>query len=395
MRDGLWKTCLFLLLIVCAVTGCLETNGGSQARSPGVPLPVGLMNLPAGGVLEVNVYMDDGVIPWFSDDIDMDVSAVDLEFVAPEGEHTFTVMFVYFDAEFVREDAEPWELARWVSAPVMVSAGGSLALNVDEYSYADSDADGFSNAEELTARTDPGAPGDFPDVPAGILPDGLWRGETQDKTSTDIIAILRANRIMMSEGELIYDGSYDIDGQGAVTGSVDVYTLSGEKLTPLAQVAIDGARLDETRLVLNIRAGIQVKTVSFTLDVAYERNSALASTAYLWEHTVDRPRYTLAFPIDDNGTLTGASDSSGCLYSGNLDILDERYNIYGATLALVDQKKNACSPFAGVGYTGYASLIPDDDTLLIIVSNGTHAMLFELTKSGTTPGENPRLQSRP
>ncbi len=75
-------------------------------------------------------------------------------FEAPEGERVFTVVFVYFDPEFPRDDGQPWELARWTSGPVAVNADEALTLEVDtsEYVYEDADGDGLSNLEELRAR---------------------------------------------------------------------------------------------------------------------------------------------------------------------------------------------------------------------------------------------------
>lgn len=399
MRFGSRKFYPLLLPIAFAAAGCYPSDHGSQAQSSGIPLPAGALSLPAGGTLSVKVFLDDEATPRFSDDdVDPGTANITLEFTSPEGIHTFTVLFEYYDPEFVREDTRPWELARWNSGPVEVTAGESLSLNVSdsEYVYADSDDDGISNAEDLNDRTDPADdadPGD-PGDPEAFLPDGLWRGVTQDQAATEIFTMLAGNRIIMMGGELIYDGSYTAGTQGDFTGSVDVYTIYGEKLTPLAQVAINGNRPDETNLTLNINssgASALPQSINLTLEAVYERDSALALAAQMWGIILDTPRYTLIFPIDSNGTVTGASDTDRCLYTGNLSLLDAQYNIYGVTLSLRNQRRNACNPFTGTGYTGFASLVPGDDSLLIIVSNGFHALSFDLTRDGTVPDGTPRL----
>jgi hypothetical protein len=380
------------------LAGCYPPDRDTQAQSAGIPVPAAALSLPVGGTLSVKVFLDDEASPRFNnEDVDPGSANITLEFASPEGVHTFTVLFEYYDPEFVREDARPWELARWNSGPVEVTAGESLSLNVSDsdYVYADSDDDGLSNAVELNDRTDPGNPDDpgDPNDPMIIPPDGLWRGETQDQTITDVLAILSGGRILVIAGELIYNGSYIATYQGSYTGSVDVYSRVGEKLTALAQVVASGTRLSQSVLTLNVDAvgtSIAARTFAFTLDASYERDSALALIAKTWSTTIDDPSYTLTFPIDSNGILTGASDTDGCLYSGSLALLDSRYNLYQAALSLDDQTQDACAPFTGPGYTGFASLTPDDDSLVIMVSNEAHALSFELARSGSPSKGKPK-----
>jgi hypothetical protein len=396
MRIGSRIMYPLVVLILSALAGCYPADGGTQARSDGIPVPAGLLSLSNDGTLSVRVFLDDEATPRFSNnDVDSSNANIQLEFASPEGTHTFTVLFEYFDPEFVREDARPWELARWSSGPVEVTAGEDLALNITDYTFEDYDEDGLSNAVELSDRTDP-ADSDDPGVPGDpviIPPDGLWRGGIQDQAVTDIIAILHGNRIIMMNGEAIYDGIYVVGAQGDFTGSVDIYTLQGDKLTASARADIIGARLSETNLTLNVNAAadtVQAHTINLTFDTGYERDSALALIARTWEITIDDPPYVLSFPVDSNGTLTGATDTDGCLYAGILSVVDTRYNVYGVSLLLADQTADACAPFTGAGYTGYASLIPDDNTLLIIVSNESHALSFELAKSGSPPKVKPK-----
>lgn len=413
MRIGSWTRYSLALLLAFALTGCYQGHGGPYARSAGLPMPAGLLSLPAEGVLSVKVFMDDEVTPRFSDnDVDGGAASITLEFAAPEGTHTFTVVFDYLDPEFVREDSSPWELARWTSGPVEVMAGESLTLDVAEsgYVYADSDEDGVSNAAELSDRTDPGDntdpvdsgdpvdPGDPGDPidpvdPVIIPPDGLWRGEAQGEVDSGTIAVLHGGRITMIAGELIYDGSYAVGTGGNFAGSVDIYSTQGDKLTTAAQAGITGTRLDETSLALNVDAAgaaVQARAMSLAFDARYGRDSSQALLANMWGISIDDPPYTLTFPIDSNGTLTGASDTDGCLYSGNLGVSDPQYNVYDVSLALADQTANACAPFTGAGYTGYATLVPDDDSMRIIVSNGAHALTFDLAKTGSLPEDKPR-----
>jgi hypothetical protein len=123
-------------------------------------MPSGVQSLPEAGRLTVSVYIDDQAAPERTDDVTTQAGTVDIQFDAPEGEHVFTLVFAFDDPDFATPDGKPWEVARWSSDPVQVASGQRLALDLDasQYRYADSNADGQSNLEQLLARTDPGAP---------------------------------------------------------------------------------------------------------------------------------------------------------------------------------------------------------------------------------------------
>jgi len=386
-------TLSLLLFMLALLSGCNQSSTGlHKDLAGGVQMPVGILGLPATGTLSVNVFMDAATTPWHSEtNVDPNASAVTLQFTAPEGTHTFTIVFDYDDPQFPTQDGGPWELARWTSDPLVVAAGDSLALNVSQYTYEDLDNDGISNAAELIARTNPGDVNDPPPTPpppppppppAIVPPDGLWRGATTDLAVTDLIAILRGDRIIMTGGNLIYDGAYNVGNDGAFTGTVDVYRSDGDKLTAAGQIGIAGTRLSDTELTLNVDAvgdSVPAQTMNFAFDTLYDRDSDLALTARMWGLVTDHPKYTLTFPVDSNGTLTGAADTEGCLYSGNLGLLDTQYNVYSVAISVDRQRRKDCRSFVGKGYSGYASLTPDDNTLRLIVSNASHAFSFELT----------------
>lgn len=126
-------------------------------------MPAGFQSLPVPGNLSVKVFIEGEATPRFTNDnIDISTDEISIEFIAPEGEHIFIVIFEYIDLEFPRNDGNPWELARWTSDPVTVSDSEPLSLQVDKYEHQDFDGDEVSNADELTARTNPGNPDDVP-----------------------------------------------------------------------------------------------------------------------------------------------------------------------------------------------------------------------------------------
>ncbi|MDR2877210.1 MAG: hypothetical protein LBV36_04115, partial [Chromatiales bacterium] len=130
-----------------------------------IAFPRAILDLPQTELLEVQVYIDDEAEPSYREtNIDLGSDTVALKFDAPQGEHLFTLVFVYADPEIKRVDGSPWELARWHSAPVLVEPDAPVMLEVSsaDYTYADDDGDGVSNLDELKARTRPDDPADVP-----------------------------------------------------------------------------------------------------------------------------------------------------------------------------------------------------------------------------------------
>lgn len=437
---------LLLCLIATTLAGCNLHSHTSQIQGADIALPAAVVNLPAEGILSAKVYKDNDTVPLFiNPDIDTNTGSVTLEFSAPAGTHIFTVMFEYIDPEFNQDDGTPWPLAYWISEPQQVTESESLLINIDNYNFVDSDADGISNAQELKDRTDPGDandpgvpqektppitpdnppdtndtgnttdpggttdPGDTsdpfdPGLPAGtnvMLPDGIWRGEGKDQNPNlgNVIAIVSANRVFMMENDTIYDGTFtmDVPEEGtdttnSFTGSVDVYSIFGDKLTATAPVVITGSRPDNNHLALQVDAVTNTtdeQTLILNFEKHYNDDSSQERIADIWQISIDQPFYFMVFPIDSNGTVTGASDTDGCLYSGNVLVEDTQFNLYNVEISLQDQVSSACGVFTGTDYTGYASRIPNNDTLFLLVANGAHALFIELTRLGKKTANDP------
>jgi hypothetical protein len=164
MKLGRMISRLLLASLVIGLAGCLGQGDGT-VRSEGLLAPVRLQALPVAGTMRVNVYMNDETEPRLTRTVEPGSTTIQLEFTAPEGEHTFTVLFDYLDPEFAHPDGGSWTLASWTSGPVRVVSGEAAPLNITSYVYEDFDLDGISNLEELIARTDPADESD--PVPSG------------------------------------------------------------------------------------------------------------------------------------------------------------------------------------------------------------------------------------
>ncbi len=251
--------------------------------------------------------------------------------------------------------------------------------------------------------TDPGTidPG-IPDGTVIILPDGIWRGEGKNQTPNlgNVFAIVSATRVFLMENNTIYDGKFTMDAPqegttstNSFTGSVDVYTIYGDKLTASAPVVVTGSRPDDKHLSLQVDAVGNIlaqQQLSLSFDKDYNKDSSQARITDIWQISIDQPYYLMVFPIDGNGTVTGASDTDGCLYSGNILVENTKFNLYRVEMSLQDQVSGACGVFTGADYTGYAVQFPDGNTLFMLVANGDHALNFELTRLGKKTANDAR-----
>lgn len=73
----------------------------------------------------------------------------------------------------------------------------------------------------------------------------------------------------------------------------------------------------------------------------------------------------MTIPIDATGAING-TDSDGCVYTGQVNIIDPAVNIYGVSLTA-----SACGLYDGA-YSGYAVVADDtgmNDILVFTVSN--------------------------
>lgn len=399
-----------LPLLIVPLAACLPSDD-APVGSGHLPLPAAVQALPAAGELSVSVYMNDEGEPRYVRAVTGEQGAIELEFTVPRGEQVFTVLFEYLDPQFIRLEGGPWELARWASGPVRVIAGEAVPLEITAYVYEDYDGDGISNLDEVIARTDPGdasdpGPGEPPDPgdgdpggpedpggptdppePVIVRPDGLWHGATQ-QDGTAPFAVLHGGRVLITAGNLLYAGDYAVGDGGAYAGEVDVFNTDGDRLTGEGRSPLGGVRAGADVLELAV-AGVGALALELNADPAYRGGSSLERIAQSW--TASRPEYTLIFPVDDNGVVTGAFDTRGCLYAGGFELLDAAYNVYAVTLELSGQTGDAaCVPYAGSGYRGYASLVPDDDELRLIVAGESRAFALELGRRDGPPPAPPR-----
>ena len=107
----------------------------------------------------------------------------------------------------------------------------------------------------------------------------------------------------------------------------------------------------------------------------YEEGSSLDRLSGIWsrsETSSGGAVYTITLDIDDGGQLFG-TDTAGCVFSGQLTIIDVRYAAYRASINV-----SACGEVDG-DYTGLV-FYPNADFLMIGTDNGQFAFATQLQR---------------
>lgn len=249
---------------------------------------------------------------------------------------------------------------------------------------------------------------------------GLWDGAyvgsppgDASQWASTFVAMLHDGRLMLYESNgQVWDSAFTPTGAATMRASdVVVYGANGIQLT---RVLINGslAGADSMNLSYDLGTGVGLIQMQYgSNDTAYNRGSSLSQLADIWSVAADdeagAPGVTLAINnVDDQAIIDGANSNS-CQYNGVIELIDAARNLYRITeFVVTDGVAGACdvitvvnvvdneapdgsgtrreevvNPFAGSDYTGFATLLPDQDTLLMVVTNGvSRALSFELAR---------------
>lgn len=113
-------------------------------------------------------------------------------------------------------------------------------------------------------------------------------------------------------------------------------------------------------------------------SATYEYPSSIDRVTGLYEFTVastSGSSYSLTLEVDETGAMFG-QDTTGCVYSGTIGIIDDRYNMYRVSMPV-----ELCGEMSGQ-YTGLASMQPgmsgELTTLVIAATSGRKALAMRM-----------------
>ncbi len=222
-----------------------------------------------------------------------------------------------------------------------------------------------------------------PDAP---IPDaaigGLWAGTVTDNVFNEAQFFL---------GVTTDDGRFrflSADTLGQFVGTLDAsgVTLrgSGVGIAPVGSTWLDNSTTINISMTGTIseRASMsgtwsggtgETGSFSFAYDGLYERGSSLSTVAGSWVSRDEFDNPIGSITIDSQGRMD-AQDAAGCLYSGDLSIINASYNAYDLSLVVTN-----CAELNGT-YSGLAVTADDtgtDDMLIYSVDNGTWFIIAE------------------
>ena len=206
---------------------------------------------------------------------------------------------------------------------------------------------------------------------------GVWEGTiTQNGVGTFSVTGLITGgqmRFLSADGNTIYEGTVSVSGN-TFTATTSNYAIDGGifSTSTLTGSVVTANSISGTFTSSDGGSG----SFSLTYDPITTRGSSLATITANWFVT-DGSGYSMSLTIDSAGTLNG-SDSDGCVYTGQVNIIDPTVNIYGISLTA-----SSCGFYDGA-YSGYAVVADDtgtNDALVFTVSNANVVLLGVLDRT--------------
>lgn len=194
--------------------------------------------------------------------------------------------------------------------------------------------------------------GDAPPPPSDASATGIWEGVISIDGSGmhEVAGIIYGDelRFISIDANAIYEGTLSVDGD-QFTASTQNYDFDvGFFATSTLQGTV---RTKESLSLTFTSSNSQSGTIDLTYDPITDRGSSLATISGVWSLT--DPGGTLTIAVDSLGAVFG-SDTTGCVYSGNIEILDAALNIYGFAIEV-----SSCG-LSDDFYDGFAVLAEDE-----------------------------------
>lgn len=232
--------------------------------------------------------------------------------------------------------------------------------------------------------------------PPSPAPAGIYTGTLSSVAGNRTIAVtalVNAERIFAfdADGDLIVGGRYetgdrDLNWQ-ARAFERSIVPPEDEEEEPAGQLRIlaitaEGGFDPEERILMSYAASVEGSSgvidsgnISWSYaESQYERRSDLPLVAGTWVNEDNFGTATASFSIGESGDVFG-QDADGCNYGGRLSLIDQPYNLYGASLQI--QCAGSATPRLE---SGLATLRRDgdDEILVIVTTSATRATLLQL-----------------
>jgi len=221
--------------------------------------------------------------------------------------------------------------------------------------------------------------GTTPAPVADEKPGGLWEGTTTDQSgntqtlvgiSTDngdfrFFSLTTGGQFL---GDMTVNGS-TVTGSGLGYAAIGFTWIDGSIYT---DIALSGTVNERTSFSGDWEASTgESGTFSFAYNSLYERDSSLSLLSDVWTSYDEFGNPIGVTTIDSAGRID-AQDAAGCLYSGQVNLIDSAYNVYDVAVSVVN-----CGSVNG-DYTGLGFLADDlaqNDTFYYALDKGTFSII--------------------
>lgn len=217
--------------------------------------------------------------------------------------------------------------------------------------------------------------------PTNADPGGIWFGTAHNTTAGLTFQLIGVSigtgefRFLDDQG-VQYFGSIKVSGT-AFTGSLTAYAPVGTVFSngsPVLTGNISGTISQRASFSGQYTLSTGERgTISLTYDALYDRDSSIPLVSGTWQDDFGN-----TYTVDSQGSIF-AQDSAGCVYSGNISVVNSAFNAYRVNLQVSN-----CGPING-SYNGLAVLddfqsVGDDRVLIYQLSNVNFALTASLTK---------------
>lgn len=228
---------------------------------------------------------------------------------------------------------------------------------------------------------DAGADVPVPDAKTG----GIWAGTVTDNVFNEPQFFLGVStddgrfRFLSAETLGQFVGTFSAEGTSLTGGGIGVAPIGSVWLnnSPVIDVSMTGTISERANMSGDWTGSTgETGSFSFAYDAVYEKPSSLATLAGSWVSMDEFGNPDGSVTIDSAGRMD-AQDANGCLYSGDVTIINATYNAYDLSLVVSN-----CGDFDG-SYSGLgvlADTVEPDDTFIYSVDNGSFYIISEIVR---------------
>lgn len=202
--------------------------------------------------------------------------------------------------------------------------------------------------------------------------DGIWKGEfdIRGRGPYDFTVVqLKDKAFAFSlKAKAMCIGTFTFDGEHTLHKYV-LFSLDGgpfDWATLTGTVTDNEAGQKQIQSYFKTLNGGDTGALTTAYQGLYDQPSTLGLVLGDWEYT-DRDELTTSLMIDEKGMLVG-DDSDGCVYTGQVKVINPMYNAYHTNIAITE-----CGSTGG-DYEGVSFM--DDGVLTVQIANPQYAFHY-------------------